>query len=111
MLTETELPGFPTADDRARCPGCERLLFASEDEWTEYQPGELEAWEGALSSYVAPEGEKVPDSHGKIGNHKDTCVYFDLPHRPQAWHDGRESGAREDPAGPERIRVEVAARS
>ncbi|MFF7169982.1 hypothetical protein ACIP8U_29745 [Streptomyces pseudovenezuelae] len=79
MLTETELPGFPTADDRARCPGCERLLFASEDEWTEYQPGELEAWEGALSSYVAPEGEKVPDSHGKIGNHKDTCVYFDLP--------------------------------
>jgi hypothetical protein len=86
MLTETELPGFPPLDDRQRCPGCEKLLFAREDDWTDYQPGELEAWEATLSSYIVPQGEKVPDSRGKVGNHKNTCVYLDLP--PIALRDG-----------------------
>ncbi|MEU0406981.1 hypothetical protein ABZ307_04020 [Streptomyces griseorubiginosus] len=78
MLTETELPGFPPVDHRPRCPGCEKLLFATEDDWTDYEVGELEAWEGSLSSYIVPTG-RVPDSRGKLGNHKDTCVYSDLP--------------------------------
>ncbi|MFE3850562.1 hypothetical protein ACFXPN_05385 [Streptomyces griseorubiginosus] len=78
MLTETELPGFPPLDPRPRCPGCEKLLFATEDDWTDYGQGELEAWEASLASYIVPEGQ-VPDSRGKLGNHKNTCVYSDLP--------------------------------
>lgn len=81
MLTDIELPGFPPPDGRPVCVGCRALvpLGFTADNPNDYTARDLEDWLTLLPTSGAPADAVFPDPRGLRVDHRNGCVYGELP--------------------------------
>jgi hypothetical protein len=79
MLTYSELPGFPTTDERLQCLSCRRLQFTEPNRWARYTENDLVAWENSLQPGSVHQNAVIQDPSGNIGIHTADCVYAGVP--------------------------------